>query len=319
MHETLTPGPFPSWDDFRFFLATSKVGSFSKAANQLGVTQPTISRRIENLEQRLGVRLFDRLPSGVALTSAGQSILDTAEGIERMVLQIQQSIRGSDRRMEGNVRISVTDGLAAFWMTPRLGALQEKHPGIAIEMRCSVEPANALKMETDLSICYSRPQEPELIATRLATAHFVPWAAPAYLERHGTPRAPEELLQHRLLDHFAYYDDDGNWDWGDWFALARAAELISYQTNSSAALLAAIQSGLGIGLLPTYSCDCVRGVVPIDIGIHTSAEIWLTYHRNLQNTARIRAVIDWLRGLFDQRKWPWFREAFHAPKVPPPL
>ena len=236
----LTPAPFASWDDLRFFLATSKAGSFSKAATHLGVTQPTISRRIESLEHRLGVRLFDRLPNGVTLTVEGESILDSARRIEETVLEISRNIHGSDERMEGKVRISVTDGLATYWMTPRLAALQEKHPGISVEFQCSIEPADALKMETDLSIQSPMPEARDLIAVKLGTLHFVPWASPGYLERHGEPRTPKQLLRHRLLDHRVYYLEDG--DWSEWLSLARVANLISYRTNSSAAYLAAIQS-----------------------------------------------------------------------------
>lgn len=315
MGDQPTPGPFPSWDDFRFFLATTNAGSFSRAASDLGVTQPTISRRIENLEQRLGVRLFDRLPNGVVLTNEGESILDSARHIERMVLEIQRSVFGSDNRMEGTVRISVTDGLASFWLTPRLGKFQVDNPEIGIEFLCSIEPASALKMETELSVRFRKPEEPDLIAVRLATFHFSPWASEDYLKKHGTPTSPRDLLQHRLLDHFAYYDDDG--DWSEWFALARAANLICYRANSSSALLSAIQSGLGIGMLPTYSCDCVEGVVPLDLGLRTHSEVWLTYHPSIQNVARVRAVIDWIRDQFDQTRWPWFRDEFVAPHTPP--
>ncbi len=232
--DRLSSGPFPSWDDFRFFLATSKAGSFSKAAGEMGVTQPTISRRIENLEHRLGVRLFDRLPDGVALTTEGESIVEAARHIENSVLEIQRNVLGSDKRMEGKVRISVTDGLATYWLTPQLGHLQERHPGIAIEFQCSIEPADALKMETDLSIRYGKPQAADLIIVKLGTIHFVPWASPDYIARHGAPRMPEELLRHRLLDHQSYYFDAAAGHWNDWFALARAANLISYVTNSSA-------------------------------------------------------------------------------------
>ena len=313
--DQLSPGPFPSWDDFRFFLATSKAGSFSKAASEMGVTQPTISRRVENLEHRLGVRLFDRLPNGVALTAKGESILDAALHIENTVLEIQRNVHGADKRMEGAVRISVTDGLATYWMTPRLLAFQEKNPGIAIEFQCSVEPANALKMETDLSIRSPMPEEANLIAVKLGTLHFVPWASAGYLERHGTPKAPEELLHHRLLDHRAYYGESG--EWNDWFALARAANLISYLTNSSPTLLSAIQSGLGIGMLPTYACECVDGIIPLNLGLRTYSEMRLVFHPDLQGTARMRATIDWIRSLFNPSLWVWFRDEFHAPHVPP--
>lgn len=315
MKNELPPGPSPSWDDFRFFVATSTAGSFSKAASDMGVTQPTISRHIENLEHRLSVRLFDRLPNGVALTSEGESILNAARHIESTVFEIQRNVHGSDRRMEGTVRISVTDGLATYWLTPQLGRLQERHPGITIEFQCSIEPADPLKMETDLSIRSGKPQAADLIIVKLGTIHFVPWASPDYIARHGAPDTPEELLRHRLVDHRIYYKDEGNWN--DWFALARAANLISYMTNSSASMLSAIQSGIGIGMLPTYSGVCVEGIVPLSLDLRTNSEIWLTFHPRIQSTARVRAVIDWIRSLFDHNAWPWFRDEFHPPKTPP--
>lgn len=309
--DPMTPEPFPSWDDFRFFLATTKAGSFSKAASELGVTQPTISRRIESLEQRLGVRLFDRLPSGVGLTSEGVSILDAAQHIEQAVLEIQRNVFGSDQRFQGSVRISVTDGLAAYWLTPHLPELQEKHPGILIEFQCAIEPADPLTMETELSIRSGMPEAPDLISMKLGTLHFVPWASPAYLERHGTPLKPDDLLNHRLLDHRIYSLDDG--DWAVWLGLAHAANLITYVTNSSASMLNAIRAGVGIGMLPTYVCEFADDIVPLDLGLRTYSEMRLVYHPDLQHTARVRAVIDWIKDLFDHRTRPWFRDEFHVP------
>ncbi len=314
MPAKLSPGPFPSWDDYRYFLATSEAGSFTKAANDLGVTQPTLSRRIEHLEQQLGVRLFNRMQSGVALTAEGESILDAAREIEAKILEIQGSLVGYDKRMDGTVRISVTDGLATYWLTPQLGLLRKQHPGIAIEFQCSIEPADVLKMETDLSIQSGRPQAADLITVKLGTMHFVPWASPDYIARNGAPTSPEELLRHSLLDHSIYYKDEG--DWNDWLALARAANLVGYMTNSSASMLSGIQSGLGIGMLPTYAGECVEGIVPLSLDLRTYSEIWLTYHPDIQATARVRAVINWVKSLFDQSTSPWFRDEFHPPTVP---
>lgn len=312
----MTPEPFPSWDDFRFFLATTKAGSFSKAANELGVTQPTISRRIESLEHRLGVRLFDRLPSGVVPTIGGERIIDAARRIEREVHEIHRDVSGSDQRLEGPVRISVSDGLATYWLAPQLSTLQDKHPGISMEFQCSIEPGNLLTMATDLSIQSRRPEAPDLMTVKLGTFHFVPWASPEYLERHGTPRKPEDLLHHRLLDHRIYYSEVG--EWSNWFGLARAANLIHFSTNSSPSMASAIQAGLGIGMLPTYTCECVSGIVPLDMDLRTFSEIRLVYHPSMQNTARFRLVIDWVKDLFDQSSWPWFKDEFYPPTRPGP-
>jgi DNA-binding transcriptional LysR family regulator len=311
MPARLSPGPFPSWDDYRYFLATSKAGSFTKAASDLGVTQSTLSRRIEHLEQQLGVRLFVRTQSGVSLTPEGQSILQAAREIEAKILEIQGSLIGADKRLEGTVRISVTDGLATFWIAPRLGSFHEENPGIAVELQCSIEPADALRMEAELSIQSEESESLELISVKLGTLHFVPWASRDYLKRHGEPHDTAELLRHQLLDHDIYHADKG--DWSEWFGLARAANLISFKTNSSAALVSAIQNGAGIGLLPTYSCECIDGIVPLGLDLKTYSEIRLVYHPYLRETPRVRIVIDWLKGLFDQDAWPWFRDEFHPP------
>ncbi len=315
MPTQLTPGLFPSWDDFRFFLAVSEAGSFSKTATNLGVTQSTISRHVEHLEQQLGVHLFDRLPNGTALTSEGESILDAVRAIEKRVIEIRRNILGSDQLMEGTVRISATDGLATYWLTPQLPALLNEHPGISIEINCSLEPADALRMETDLSIRFRRPREANLIAVKLGTLHFVPWASSAYVQRHGMPHTPEEFLRHQLLDHFAYHEDEG--DWTSWFALARVANLIRYRTSSSASMLSAIRNGVGIGLLPTYACEVVSDIVPIVLDVRTHSHIWLVYHPSLRDMPRTRVVIDWVRSLFDEDVWPWFREEFHPPSISP--
>lgn len=312
MPARLSPGPFPSWDDYRYFLATSEAGSFTKAADDLGVTQSTLSRRIEHLEQQLGVRLFLRTQSGVTLTPEGESILGAAREIESKILEIQGSLVGSDQRLEGTVRISVTDGLASFWIAPRLADFQADNPGIAIELQCSIEPADALRMEAELAIQSEAPESVELISVKLGRLHFVPWASPGYLERHGTPRDTSELLQHRLLDHDIYYSDEG--DWSEWSGLAWAANLISFKTNSSAALVSAIQNGAGIGLLPTHSCECVEGIVALSMDLKAYSDIRLVYHPYLRETPRVRSVIDWLKELFDQSTYPWFRDEFHPPK-----
>ncbi len=128
------------------------------------------------------------------------------------------------------------------------------------------------------------------------------------------PRNPEDLLSHRLLDHSEYYHDEG--DWSAWFALARVANLIRYRCNSTPAMVSAIKNSVGIGLLPTAICEVVEGIVPIVLDVRTHSYFWLVYHPDVRDTARVRVVVDWVRSLFDNRTSPWFRDEFHAPKLP---
>ena len=307
-------GAFASnWDDFRLFLEIARTGSFSKAAKQLHLTQPTVSRRIENLEHRLRVRLFDRLPNGVVLTTEGETLREAALRIEDKIIDAQRQVLGSDGRVEGPVRLSLTDGLATFWLAPQLKRLHEAHPGVTVEFLCSMQPANILNMESDLLIQFYKPEAPDLIAVRLGTLHALPWASPDYLETYGRPSTPEELQKHRLLDHEHYHHFEPCFD--EWLAVLQANKQ-RYWTNSSASLLSAVQGGVGIAALPTYLSDCAEGILPLDLGLRIRIEVWLAYHPTVRGAARVRAVIDWIKSLFDQRTWPWFRDEFHPPRTP---
>ena len=316
MHSNQAPDALAHWDDFRLFGETAKAGSFSAAARRLNTTQRTVSRRIHSLEQRLGVRLFDRLPHGVVPTAEGQKVFDAVQRVDDTFVDIQRRVVGSDRRCEGPVRLSLTEGLANFWLTPRLGGLQERHPGISVELFCSLEPADVLNMESDVAIQFRRPLTPDVVAFRLGTLHLVPWASPGYLDARGTPTSAEELRNHRLLDCWYYhYNSD---EYTAWQALRRAGRQAGYWTNSSTSLLSAVQNGLGIALLPTYFCEAVKGIVPLDLGLRSSVSFWLSYHPGIKGAARVRAVIDWIKSLFDHDACPWFRDDFHPPKPPAP-
>ncbi len=312
MHDGQKRESFSNWNDLRIFLAVTEAGSFSAAAKRLRTTQPTISRRIENLEESLGVQLFDRVPSGIILTSRGEMLLESAQQIEESLVETRRQMLGSDQRLEGPVRISLTEGLSTFWFSPQLVQFQEAYPAISLELRCSTEPADVLNMESDLSVRFRRPDAPDLIAMRLGTLHAVPWASPEYLERFGMPSAPEDLCEHRLLDHEVYHSHRPNYD--AWLALLSATRRQRYWTNSSTSMLSATRNSLGVSLLPTYFCEFTEDILPLDIGLKTSCDCWLTYHPNVAGSARIRAVIDWIKSLFDQEAWPWFRDEFHPPR-----
>ena len=313
LRDAQAPAPFSNWDDLRVFLETAKAGSFSKAAKSLHTTQPTISRRIQNLEQRLDTRLFDRLPSGVTLTLEGETILETVRHIEDAIIEIQRRVRGSERRLAGPVRLCVPDGLTTFLLAPGLAKLHETYPSITVEFRCSIRPCDLLASDCDLSIQCRRPESPELIATRLGTVHGVPWASRGYLERFGEPTTAQDLLQHCLLDneYYQYLDEE----FSAWTELLRAKEGYRFWTNSSPSLLAAVQNGVGIAVLPTYFCEFAEDIVPLDLDVRAQVAIWLAFHPNVKGSARVRAVIAWVKQLFDQQSRPWFRETFLPPRV----
>ena len=122
------------WNDMRYFLAVTANKSLSGAARQLRVSQPTVSRRIRELESRLGARLFDRANQEYVLTSAGRGILGLAQSMEREATAIEQAVGGEDARPSGVVRLTTTEGLGVLWLAARLPRFSERFPRIEIEL-----------------------------------------------------------------------------------------------------------------------------------------------------------------------------------------
>lgn len=303
-----------NWDDFRIFGEAARLGSFSTAAKQLGMTQPTVSRRVKSLEQRLGVRLFDRFPHGLDLTPEGVKVLEAVRQAEAAFAAVRRNVGGSDGRLEGSVRLCVPEGIASFWLVPRLSEFQAMHPNISVEMICSLESADQTAQVADISIAAQRPTQSDLVVAKLSTLHFVPWVSPDYLRRFGAPATPADLSNHLLLDH-EYFKLQSE-DFAEWLAILEAAQEHRYWINSSSSMLSAVRNGVGITLLPTYFCEFAEGIVPLDLGLTVHAKIWLAYRPQVRELARVRVVIDWIKSLFDQDVWPWFADAFVPPKVP---
>ena len=227
------PG-LPDWDDFRLLLAIAQLGSISRAAQALGVSQPTVSRRIERLEETLGTRLLDRSLTGAVLTPEGQHIIEELgvahDAIERAV----RSAKARSGRRD-DVKLLMTDGLATYWLPRFLPHFFNKHPQVELRAFTTSETRGEQRGQNyDLTIHYVQPTDPNLIAIRLGSLHFVPYASADYLREHGTPKDLAELAKHRLLDYVLYIVDKGTW-------MTRLPAIIGESraqlfTNSSAAL-----------------------------------------------------------------------------------
>ncbi len=314
--EEIRTASMPIWDDLRLFLEIARSGSFTKAAENLRVSQPTVGRRVELLEQQLGVRLFDRSKRGAILTETGAAILADVERMERSAIALERRITPDRGTPAGDVRLSITDGLGAYWITPRLPAFQAMYPDIHVDLVCSIRPADAARKECDISIMFRTPDELDLRHARVGTLHFVPFGSRRYFETHGVPTGPRDLVRHRILDHYSYLGDEG--DWSGWMGLLGEATMLGtppYKTNVSSAYYQMIKWGGGIGLLPTYAVTVDPDLVPLDIGLRTHSAMFLAYHPDLVQVTRVRLMIDWLKEIFGPGHGPHFRESFVFPSI----
>lgn len=299
-----------SWDDLRVFAIAGKELSLRKAAAALRTSSSTVVRRIERLEVILGVRLFDRLPDGVALTSEGRSVFAAAQEMERASLSVRAQLDHQLTR-RGVVRCAVTEGLGTFWIVPHLTEFSRANPHTIVDLRCSTHSADVLRMEADVAIQLTRPDRPDQVVTRLGRLHIYPFASPRYAQTYGLPRNAQEMSRHRLVHQTGPHLDDSPWP--RLLGTSDIEGLVAVCTNASAAHFYAVELGVGIGALPTYAGPLGANLVPVDIGFQHHIDIWMTYHPDIRNVRRVAAFIDWLRSLFDAKKYPWFGDEFIHP------
>jgi molybdate transport repressor ModE-like protein len=297
----------PDWDDFRLLLSIAQLGSISRAAHALGVSQPTVSRRIERLEEAVGTRLLDRSIAGAVLTPDGQRIVEELGVAHNAIERAVRSVKVKDSRDE--VKLLMTDGLATYWLPRFLPHFFKKHPEVELRAFTTSESRGEQRGQNfDLSIHYTQPTDPNLIAARLGTLHFVPYASPGYLREHGTPKDLAELAKHRLLDYVLYIIDKGTW-------MTRLPAVVGESraqlfTNSSAALCESVRSHCGIALLPTYISVYEQGLVPLDVDLRFSTPFWLCYTQEATQRPAVKIVVAFLKHIFDRRKMPWFGEHY---------
>jgi DNA-binding transcriptional LysR family regulator len=275
------------WDDVRYFLAVAREGSIRRAAASLGVNHSTVSRRIRQLEESYGARLFDPLPSGFSLTHTGEDVLELAREIELDMSILAQRMAGRDAEISGSVRISIGDNFVAR-LAPLLARMRAAYPGIQLQVAVSNSVANLSNREADVALRVSNQDPAPMVGRRLATMAMGLYASRRYLARN------------RGTDSLASFDWIG-WDasWSNehtrWMNQAIPQQNVACRVDSPAAMLEMTRSGAGVAHLLCYigdvDADLVRVVPELS---DFSAGLWLLTHPELRNTARVRAVIEFV-------------------------
>lgn len=300
------------WSDLRMFWAVAEAGGFGAAARALGASQSTVTRRIEELEQRLNARLFVRGPQGVQLTDAGRIAYDRVLTMERSAEAIENLILNTEDLPQGMVGIAAPDGVAGVLMAPAAAEFLGANPKISLRFDCGLWDEHPLDGHTDLLLTFAKPSHPDLIARPVAHFHYGLFAAQSYLDLYGLPRSLPECTAHSYIHHAAQVHQEERWH--PQAAAFRKMVQTRLETNSSAVSFAAIRNGVGLGLLPTAVAAIDPALTMIDVANFGSARMWLCYPRDVAQSARIRLVVDWIIELFDPRTKPWFREEFIHPR-----
>lgn len=276
----------PDWDDLRVFLAVARTLSLSGAARVLGVNHSTVFRRLASFEKRLGVRLFDRLPTGYVRTNAGDEMLGAAEAIEEQVMALERRVTGRDLELRGTLRVTTTETIGLTFGPPHLAAFHKAYPGIAVELVAANERMSLSRRDADVAIRPTNAPPETLVGRRVAR---IAWAIYAPKGRRGVDAfAPGETW----LD---VDDSFGHTALTRWVSARVPAEAIALRANSMTVLREACRAGLGLALLPCYMGDGDSGLrragelIP-ELGV----DLWLLTHEDLRQTARVRAFLDFM-------------------------
>jgi DNA-binding transcriptional LysR family regulator len=279
------------WDDFRVLLAIARERTLSGAARRLGVDQSTIGRRLATLEQAANARLFDRTPEGYVLTVAGEAVLPSIEEIEGAAIAVERRLVGHDLRLEGRVRVALSDSFAVWFVLPRLHALYAQHPGVHVELVTGNQPVDLARREADISVRMAKPEQPNLIARRIGRAAWALYASERYLEARGVPDVEAGLPGHDVIGFETELRRTAGAGWlRDHGEHARVA----FSTNSLLTLAAAVETGLGVSPLPCLYGDVQPGLRRLPGGIIGHHEIWLVVHPDVRPSARVRLVMAYL-------------------------
>lgn len=278
------------WRDLQTFLATAEAGSTQSAAAELSLDQSTVSRRIASFEKTIGHRLFERLPTGLVLTAAGQRMLETARRVENDVHALERVLIGQDSALEGEVRLTVPPHMLNGLLAPILKDFHDTNPDVHVDIDVSMTEANLTKREADIAVRGSNTPPEHLIGRRVGTIHLA-------------------LYVHRDLA-----DTGINQRWIGWGeageAEAWAAEhdlnipSTIWRIDAMDGQMAMCAAGMGIAALPCAIADRDTNLVRL-MGGRTwpVRDLWVLTHKDLLPAPRIRSLFNHLAdALRDRRK-----------------
>jgi DNA-binding transcriptional LysR family regulator len=280
-----------NWDDYRFLLAVADTGSLSGAARALKVSQPTVGRRVSEIEQRLDARLFDRLPEGYRLTEAGARIAAQVRLMEIQADRIELTARAPEIRGH-RVCVSASEGLAHAIVTPLLSHFRVENPEIEIDLMISNRSADILRREADIAIRIGSPGSDALIGRRLGSARFGIYGHDSYLARHGVPESPEDLNAHTVIESTG---DIAGLPQVVWMRENAPRAEVAYSSNSILNQMQALSLGTGLLALPTYlAVDMTRVRRVLADHYDREVDIWMLTEKRVKDQEAIRAVLDYL-------------------------
>ena len=282
------------FEDLRAFVSVVSAGGFAAGAERLGVAKSAVSRRIRELEDRLGARLFDRTTRRVQLTETGRGFHERAVELLAGLEEAEEAASSASGELKGRIRVAAAVSFTAHCLAPAVGRFLERHPAVSLSIDTNERMVDLVRDGFDLAIRIGRLPDSSLVARRLVTIRHACVASPALLERFGTPQKPEDLSRFPGVV-YSNRDEASYWTFADNVVPTVISRL---DFADGVAVREAAIAGIGVAMLPTFIAhDAVRhGALSIVLAKHMRPPIAMyALHPSMRNqTARARAFIDFL-------------------------
>ncbi|MGF1718493.1 LysR family transcriptional regulator [Vibrio kyushuensis] len=280
-----------NWQWWHYFLSIAEKGSLSKAAEQLDVSQPTLSRQLLSMEKQLGHSLFDRSTQGLTLTNFGESLVEECRQMQASAERLERLAAGHKSTLSGRVRLAANELVALYYLPKILPLFMQRYPEVSVEVEVSNLASNLDKRDADVAVRMFAPIQLDLVCRRIMEIPLGFFASSEYLAKNGVPKFPDEIFKHRVIG----YDRDKQFE--------NAGQKLGWEVNNEHFLMRTDFMPMHLefarhhgGIVVTHKNLCFEaGLKEINAGIDLPPlPVYLACHRDVQHNKKIRVLMDFL-------------------------
>ena len=296
-------------EDMQVFIRVVEAGGIGRAAEQLGIAKSAVSRRLSELEKRLGIHLINRTTRTSSLTEAGRSYYQQALNVVDQVDEINSEMQDAECALSGSVRLAVPLSFGLLHLGPAIDLFVKQHPQLSIYMDFSDRQVDIVEEGFDLALRIAELGDSSVQARKICPCHHVLSASPAYLERMGVPQTPEDLEQHQFVKYAV--GNSGQWVITDADGKRHSPKMVAnIVANNGDFLMQMACAGHGLVIMPTFivwKALAIGELVEVlpDCSL-PSLNAYFVYPRNRYLSRRVRLLIDFMVERFGDRPY-WDR------------
>jgi DNA-binding transcriptional LysR family regulator len=292
-------GKHLAWDDLRLVKAIAEARSLPAAATSIGINHSTAFRRLKQIEDTLGIALFEKHRSGYTLTAAGEEIASLASRVDEDIAAVTLKLAGQDIAPSGELRVATNDSLLINLLTPLFAAFQTQYPGVRLDILIGNQAHNLARRDADVAI-RATDNPPENLTGRRAAR--IAWALYGRQGDFpiGAPRDDARLRERRWV---SLGEQLGALMVVKWMGAHIPPESVAYKVNTVLGLAEAVEAGAGIGHLPCFIGDARPSLTRLGQPVpEFGSDLWLLTHPDLRHSARVRVFLDFLAAQIAKRR-----------------